>query len=176
MDWNVFVSEGFKENYDPTSHADTDGSIGAASTSPAANQYNQECITQVIDEYPDLAGIGISLGDRMHNMNLTEQLSWVEAVVFAAMKAARRPVKLIYRAAFAEGTDHSNDAQMQRACLARSGLPPGSIWVQLKFNWSHGHSTTTLVQIHGGSKGEGCVITTAMRAQCTVSKHAGSKV
>ena len=157
VDWNVFVSEGFEQHYDSTSHSDTDGASGNASMSALSQQYNRECITQMIDEYDDLAGIGISLGDRVHNMNLSQQLEWVEAVVFPAIHAAKRgdEIKLIYRAAFGEGTDRNNDAQMQRECLKRSGINGARIWVQLKFNWSHGHSTTTLVHVHGGGKAEG---------------------
>jgi len=61
-----------------------------------------ECADIMFDEYEDLAGIGINLGDRMKNMNLTQQLEWVEAVVFPAIHAAKRgdEIKLIWRPSF----------------------------------------------------------------------------
>ena len=30
----------------------------------------------------------------------------------------------------------------------------GPIWVEMKFNWSHGHSTPKLVKVHGGALGD----------------------
>jgi hypothetical protein len=47
VDWNVFVSDAYKQHYDPTAHSDTDGGGGVATVTALANQYNRECITQV---------------------------------------------------------------------------------------------------------------------------------
>ena len=57
------------------------GSGGDGTANPQADRYQKEVITQVINEYDDLAGIGITLGERMENLgestaNLTAQLDW----------------------------------------------------------------------------------------------------
>ena len=46
VDWNVFVSEGYKRAYEPPAHADEDGPNGVATVSQMAIRYNRECITQ----------------------------------------------------------------------------------------------------------------------------------
>lgn len=59
--------------------------IIAGTITATANRYQREVITQVINEYEDLAGIGITLGERMQNLgersaNLTAQLNWIDEV------------------------------------------------------------------------------------------------
>jgi len=141
VDWNVFVSEAYKLHYEPGAHSDTDGGSGPATVSALANQYNRECITQTLHEYPDLGGIGLSLGDRVSNLNLTQQLDYAHAVIIAGIKAAGRPVKLIYRAPFGEGPGSSNSPAVARKAIEAAGIPAEDLFVQIKFNWSHGHST-----------------------------------
>ena len=155
VDWNVFVSQGFKAHYDPTAHADTDGGSGPATITPLANQYNRESITQTLQEYPDLAGIGLSLGDRVSNLNLSQQLQWAQEVVIGGIQAAGRPVRVIYRAPFGEGKAvHDPTPAVARAAIEASGVAAEDLFVQIKFNWSHGHSLVKLVHVHGGGVGE----------------------
>lgn len=154
--WNVFVGRGFQQYYDPGAHADSDGPGGVATVTPLANQYNREAITQTLLEYPDLGGIGLSLDDRVQNLNLSTQLSWARDVVIAGVKAAQSsrsdtaPVIVIYRAPFGEGKGQHGDPApaVARKSIENLGLDRGSLFVQIKFNWSHGHSLTKLVQVH----------------------------
>ena len=148
VDWNVFVSQGFKDGYDPTAHADTDGGSGPGTVTADANAYNRESITQTLLEYPDLAGIGLSLGDRVSNLNLTQQLGYAQDVIIAGVQESGRPVKVIYRAPFGEGPGHSNSPATARKAIEASGIDPKNLFVQIKFNWSHGHSTVKLVHVH----------------------------
>ena len=147
LNWNVFVSQGFKDNYDAAGQSDNDGHFGGMTDTREIRKYNRESITQVIEEYPDLTGLGVTLGERMQNMNSEQQVDWVEDVFFGGIKAANRPIKFIYRAAL------KGDHNVHRAAIDNSGLPD-PIWVELKFNWSHGHSTPALVKAHGGGTGE----------------------
>ena len=126
---------------------------------PLANQYNRECITQTLQEYPDLGGIGLSLGDRVSNLNLSQQLQWAQDVVINGIKAADRPatlpVNVIYRAPFGEGQAVYDPAPaVARTAIEASGIAAENLFVQIKFNWSHGHSLVKLVHVHGGGVGE----------------------
>ena len=154
VDWNVFVSEAYKLHYEPTAHADVDGGSGPATVTELANQYNREAITQTLQEYPDLQAIGLSLGDRVSNLNLTQQLEYARDVIIAGVKAAGRRVKLIYRAPFGEGPGSSNSPALARSFIEKAGIAAEDLYVQIKFNWSHGHSLVQFIQAHGGGRGE----------------------
>ncbi len=149
VNWNIFVSRGFRDAYDKNAPIDDAAYSGPSNTTEEIQRYNRESVTQVLKEYPELAGIGITLGERMKEMDVYEQVKWVEDVYFPAVKAAGRPVKFIYRAAL-----KANDPAFVRKSIENSGLP-GPIWVELKFNASHGHSSTTLARTHGGGTGAG---------------------
>eukprot|EP00935_MAST-01C_sp_MAST-1C-sp1_P001895 g1895.t1 len=161
IDWNIFLSEGYKAGYDSKAITDHDGSGGDGTSNPTADQYQREVITQVVNEYADLAGIGVTLGERMQNLgekstNLTAQVTWIENTVLAALQQANRPVNLIYRAALdnkAPTTVRGSIERFVAACKASGRVI--QVWVQLKFNWSHGHSTPILVHAHGGGTGDG---------------------
>lgn len=147
VNWNVFVSEEFKRHYDQAGVSDMEKFLGDIEDTETIRKYTRESITQVINEYPDLAGLGVTLGERMQNLNSEQQSDWVEDVIFRGIKEADRPIKFIYRAAL------KGDHAVHRATIDNSGLPE-PVWVELKFNWSHGHSTPTLVKAHGGGTGE----------------------
>ncbi|MFC1761526.1 hypothetical protein ACFL6U_05540 [Planctomycetota bacterium] len=147
VNWNVFVSEEFKKHYDAAGVTDMERFLGDIKDTETIRKYTRESITQAINEYPDLAGLGVTLGERMQNLDSEQQTDWVEDVFFRGIKEADRPIKFIYRAAL------KGDHAVHRATIDNSGLPE-PIWVELKFNWSHGHSTPTLVKAHGGGTGE----------------------
>ena len=159
VDWNVFLSEGFKTHYDSNAITDHDGSGGKGTVTEQSDSYQREVITQTINEYPDLAGIGLTIGERMVNLgeetrNLSAQVDWINDVVLAAITKANRPVNLIYRAALdskAPTTVRDSIAKFVATMKARGASI--KVWVQLKFNWSHGHSTPILVHAHGGGTG-----------------------
>jgi hypothetical protein len=56
VNWDIFVSEGFKVAYDQNASSDKDAIGGDGCTDEIVKVYNRECIVQVVDEYPDLAG------------------------------------------------------------------------------------------------------------------------
>lgn len=154
VDWNVFVSPAFAEKHGVAQYSRDWGYFGDADRSEIVQRYNRECVTQVIDEYDDLAGLGVSLGERMGGMTPAERERWILDTVVAGMRQAKRKARLIHRVPFSAnlGSGGSTDAsteQMTRQALESIDLP-GPIWVEAKFNWSHGHSTPELVQVHGG--------------------------
>ncbi|WP_274650256.1 hypothetical protein [Paenibacillus humicola] len=146
VNWNIFVSDAFKEHYDGDAVSDLEHYFGDSYSTDEIKRYTRECVTQMIDEYPDLTGIGTSLGERMHDMTPQDRQTWIEDVYYEGMKRAGRPVKFIHRAPF------SVDPHITRDSIERSGLPE-PVWVEVKFNWSHAYSSPELMLTHGGSAG-----------------------
>src|SRR5690606_36442518 len=98
--WSIFVSEEFskahgvaKENFYPHYYVPGD-------TSALVRRYLRESVKQVLAEYPDLDGTGISHGEGMAGMTPLERQQWMDDVLIAGMLDANRPVKLIHRVPF----------------------------------------------------------------------------
>jgi hypothetical protein len=76
------------------------------------------------------------------------------------MLDAKRPVKLIHRVPFSAGLGSEPGASKDVEQVTRSAMEhlgnefEGPIWVEMKFNWSHGHSTPKLMKVHGGALGD----------------------
>jgi hypothetical protein len=65
VNWNIAVSPEFAKKYGVRERNDT---------SEIVKRYTREVVTQVINEYPDLAGIGITLADWMSNFSSNDSL------------------------------------------------------------------------------------------------------
>jgi hypothetical protein len=157
--WNIFVSKAFseahnvaKKNFYPYYYVPGD-------TSEIVCRYLRESVKQVLEEYPNLDGIGVSHGEGMAGMTPLQRQKWIDDVLIAGMLEADRPVKLIHRVPFSSGTSSEpgvskNVEQVTRVAMERLGNRfKGPIWVEIKFNWSHGHSTPKLEKVHGGKLG-----------------------
>ena len=158
--WNIFVSRQFaeahgvaRENFYPHYYVNGD-------TSELVRRYIRESVTQVLEAYPDLDGFGVSHGEGMGGMTPLQRQQWVDDVLLAGMLKAGRPTKLIHRVPFSSslssGPGASTEVEsMTRAAMERLGNRfDGPIWVEMKFNWSHAHSTPKLVKVHGGKLGD----------------------
>ena len=104
VNWNIFVSEGFRDHHG----LDRLGNISAErgirpEIAELASQYNREAVTQVLNEYPDLTGIGLSLGEAMGGMTAPVREQWMLDTIVAGIQAADRPAKLIHRVPFSAG-------------------------------------------------------------------------
>ena len=148
VNWNIAVSPEFAKAYGVKERNDT---------SAIVKKYTREVVTQVINEYPDLAGIGITLADWMSNfksagsdlpdMTPKDREDWIEQTVIAGIKNACRPVKLLHRSVLS-----SDPAEMRRV-INNANLPDTTL-VEIKFNWSHGHSTPVLAMTHDSHSGK----------------------
>lgn len=148
VNWNIAVSPEFARAYGVQERNDT---------SSLVKQYTREVVTQVIDEYPDLSGIGITLADWMSNfrsagsslpeMSAKDREDWIEETVVAGIKHAKRPVKFLHRSVLS-----SDPAEMRRV-INNANLPDTTL-VEIKFNWSHGHSTPVLALTHDAHSGK----------------------
>lgn len=159
--WSIFVSEEFskahdvaKQNFYPHYYVNGD-------TSEVTKRYLRESVTQMLEEYPDLDGIGVSHGEGMGGMTPLQRQQFVDEVYIAGALAAKRkqPVKLIHRVPFSSGLTSGPGVSTDVEKLTRDAMEKlgdkfdGPIWVEMKFNWSHGHSTPRLVKVHGGKLG-----------------------
>lgn len=159
--WSIFVSREFaeahgvaQENFYPHYYVDGD-------TSEVVRRYLRESVTQMLDEYPDLDGIGLSHGEGMGGMTPLQRQQWMDDVIIPGALAAHRKVKLIHRVPFSAGTSSGPGASADVEKITRDAMEKlgtdrfeGPIWVEMKFNWSHAHSTPTLVKVHGGPLGD----------------------
>lgn len=148
VNWNIAVSPEFAATYKVQVRNDT---------SALVKRYTREVVTQVIDEYPDLSGIGITLADWMSNfrspnsflpeMTAKDREDWIEETVVAGIKNAKRPVKFLHRSVL------SSDPNEMRRVINNAKLPDTTL-VEIKFNWSHGHSTPLLALTHDAHSGK----------------------
>ena len=158
--WSIFVSREFAQAHDVARVNFYPHYYVPGDTSEIVRRYLRESVKQVLEEYPDLDGIGISHGEGMAEMTPLERQQWMDDVLIAGMLDANRPVKLIHRVPFSSGTSSApgvskNVEEVTRAAMEKlEDRFDGPIWVEMKFNWSHAHSTPKLVKVHGGPLGD----------------------
>ena len=127
-------------------------------TSEIVKRYMRECITQVLEEYPDLTGIGPTLGEGMGGMTPQAREEWLAESIIEGMMLANRKTKFVHRTTGSATTSNAGSTsveveRMTRANIekeAEMGFSDGPILVEFKYNWSHGHSTPKLIKVHGG--------------------------
>ncbi len=142
VNWNIVVSPEFAENYGAKEYFDR---------SELVKKYTRESVTQLINEYEDLTGFGTTLADWMGNwgdekMTPEAREEWVKETIIEGIKNADRKVKFIHRAVL------SGDPKLIREGIDYADLPEKTI-VEIKFNWSHGHSTPNLSLTHANDDG-----------------------
>jgi hypothetical protein len=160
--WSIFVSEEFAKAHDVAKKNFYPHYYVAGDTSDVTRRYLRESVTQMLEEYPDLDGIGVSHGEGMAEMTPLQRQQFVDEVYVAGALNVKRkqPVKLIHRVPFSSGLSSgpgvsADVEQITRTAMEKLGNRfDGPIWVEMKFNWSHGHSTPKLVKVHGGKLGD----------------------
>lgn len=156
--FNIFVSPEFSKahnvNIDNLQH----DFFVKGDTSELVNRYTRECVTQMLHEYPEITGMGLTLGEGMAGMTPQEREEWMNQTIIEGMRLAGRKLKLIHRIPFSSTTGSLGVTSIETEKLTRKEIekqgqfsflqPP--IFADLKYNWSHAHSTPTLVKVHGG--------------------------
>ncbi len=142
VNWNIVVSPEFAEAYGAGQYNDR---------SALVKRYTRESVTQVINEYEDLTGIGVTLADWMNNfegsMSSKEREDWILDTFIEGMNHAGRKVKFLHRSVL------SGSPLEMRRVLDQANLKEPAL-VEVKFNWSHGHSTTDLAITHDYHSGK----------------------
>lgn len=154
VNWNIFVSPEFARAHGVATDSIDGKFFGDGDTSGLIERYTRECVTQVIDEYPDLTGLGITLGEGMGGMTPAERRDWLDRTFIAGIQAASRPVRFIHRAPLSANTGSGGSVSKSVEQLTREALErmefDEPILVEFKYNWSHGHSSPKLHIVHGG--------------------------
>ena len=159
VNWNIFVSPEFSRAHDVAPWSVSLSHIGkeADATGELVVRYTREAVTQVLDEYPDLTGLGITLGERMGGMTPDQRRHWLDQTFVAGIADAKRPVKFIYRAPLSANTgsggttSEENDRRSRAQIESLSSNITGPVYVEFKHNWSHAHSSPDLFMVHGGT-------------------------
>src|SRR5690606_10320429 len=100
-----------------------------------------------------------SHGEGMAGMTPLDRQRWMDDVIVAGALQADRPVKLIHRGPLSSGLSSAPGVSGDVETVTRAAMEKlenrfdGPIWVEMKFNWSHAHSTPELVKVHGGKLG-----------------------
>ncbi len=156
VNWNIFVSPEFSRAHKVAKYCQINSyKSEEGDTSAIIKDYMRECVREVIDKYPNLTGLGITLGEGMGGMTPDERESWLLDSYIEGMRLASRKVKFIHRVPLSAGlgsggSTNSYVEKMTRQTLDTLTCVEGPINIELKFNWSHSHSSTHLVKVHGG--------------------------
>ena len=91
VNWNIFVSDAFAEHHG-IGHANITTARGyTQEMEDLVKRYNRECITQVLNEYPDLDGVGVSLGEAMGGVTLRRRVCSARSSVTSRTRARTSP-------------------------------------------------------------------------------------
>ncbi|MGB0745193.1 MAG: hypothetical protein ACPGSB_11775, partial [Opitutales bacterium] len=158
VNWNIFVSPEFARHHGVAAYSRDWHYIGDGDTSELVKDYMRSTVTQVLDSYPNLTGLGISLGERMGGMTPEDRQEWILDVFVEGIEAASRSARLIHRLPFSAtkssgGSGGLSNEQMTRKAIESINFSEPII-TEAKFNWSHGHSTPKLIKVHGGRLGD----------------------
>jgi hypothetical protein len=158
VNWNIFVSPEFARAHDVATYSIDWGYTGEGDVSELIKEYTREVVRQVIDEYEDLTGLGITLAERMGGMTAEERNDWLQETFGQALAEARRPIKFIHRAPLSADLGMGGSQDDNVALLTRRGIDQlqaiEPVWLEMKFNWSHAYSSPRLIGIHGGDASE----------------------
>ena len=153
INWNTFVSPSFAFAHNVALYSVPPIHGGTGDTTKLVERYTREVITQVINEYPDLDGLGITFGERMGGQTPQQRREWLDRTVLAGMKDANRKIKFVYRAPLSANTGSGGSTSEENDSASRlhvESLDVEDAFVEFKFNWSHGHSSPRLFMVHGG--------------------------
>lgn len=137
VNWNIVVPKTFAEKHHVPELNDT---------SAITREYTRESVLQVINEYEDLGGIGVTLADWMNDMSAAEREDWIAATFVKAINQAKRKTRFMHRAVLS-----GSPVEMRR--VIDEAKLPDPVLVEIKFNWSHGHSTPYLALTHDNTTG-----------------------
>lgn len=155
VNWNIFVSPEFAKAHNVATYSITGDYFIEGDTSSIIIDYTRECVKQVINEYPDLTGLGITLGEAMFGMGAEQREKWLLDGFIQGMREASRKIKFIHRVPLTKGDNDSSTRasveQITRNTLDTLSCIEPPIIIELKYNWSHGHSSPHLFKVHGGN-------------------------
>lgn len=156
--FNIFVSPEFSKAHNVAMDNLHHDFFVKGDTSELVKRYTRECVTQMLQEYPEITGMGLTLGEGMAGMTPEEREDWMLETIIEGMRQAGRKLKLIHRIPFSSTKGSLSTTSIETEILTRKRIEEQGrmdflikpILADLKYNWSHAHSTPTLVKVHGG--------------------------
>lgn len=156
--FNIFVSPAFAKAHNTKPlNLDHDFFLDG-DTSEIVKRYTRESITQTLQEYPELTGLGYTLGEGMGGMTSQQREDWMREVYMEGMRQSGRKVKLVHRIPFSSTTGSLGVTSIETEKLTRKAIEMDAaepfiikpVFADLKYNWSHSTSTPKLIKVHGG--------------------------
>ena len=153
--WNIFVSPAFARARNVAAYSIGGDYLGDGDLSDLVEDYTREIVTEALQTFPEIDGLGLTLSERMGGLDNPERGEWVKRTYGAAASAAGRPLEINLRVPHS-GSGHCNapltdeTLSVGRRLLEESGFD-GPLLSEVKFNWSHGHSSPRLLKIHNGA-------------------------
>jgi len=157
--FNIFVSPAFSKAHNVAiDNPVHDFHFGKADTSEIIRRYTRESVTQLLQEYPELTGMGLTHGEYMGGMTPKDRDEWMNETIIEGMRLANRKSKLVHRIPLSANTGSGGSTSIETEMITRKVIETegdlefidGPIWADLKFNWSHAHTTPKLIKVHGG--------------------------
>jgi hypothetical protein len=156
--FNIFVSPEFAKAHNVAMDNLGHHFFVKGDTSEIVRRYTRECVTQVLEEYPQLTGMGLTYGEGMGGMTPKQREDWMHETIIEGMRLANRKLKLVHRIPLSANTGSGPSTSVETEQMTRQVIEDEAkldfieapIWADLKYNWSHAHSTTKLVKVHGG--------------------------
>jgi len=156
--FNIFVSPEFSKAHNVNMDNLDHHFYVQGDTSALVKRYTRECVTQMLQEYPDITGMGLTLGEGMGGMTPQQREDWMRETIIEGMRLAGRKLKLIHRIPFSSTTGSLGITSIETEKLTRKEIDEeggfsflqAPVYADLKYNWSHAHSTPKLVKVHGG--------------------------
>jgi len=156
--FNIFVTPEFSKAHNVAMDNLEHHFFVRGDTAEIIKRYTRECVTQLLQEYPEITGMGLTLGEGMAGMTPQQREDWMKATIIEGMRQAGRKVKLVHRIPFSGTTASLGATSVEMEQITRTGVEQEAnmdfiekpVWADLKFNWSHAHSTPKLLKVHGG--------------------------
>ncbi len=88
-------------------------------------------------------------------MSPQQRQNWFKETIIEGMRLADRKSKLIHRVPLSAnlgvgGSTSIDTEQITRKAMEELDFLEGPILAEIKFNWSHAHSSPKLIKVHGG--------------------------
>ncbi|MEJ0054366.1 MAG: hypothetical protein WDN75_01145 [Bacteroidota bacterium] len=91
--FNIFVTKEFSKAHNVAMDNLDHHFFVNGDTSEIVKRYTRECVTQLLEEYPELDGIGMTLGEGMGGMTPQQRENWMKETIIAGMRNAKRKSK-----------------------------------------------------------------------------------
>src|SRR4051812_38504794 len=120
--FNIFVSPGFSKAHNVTMDNLQHDFFVKSDTSELVKRYTRECVKQMLQEYPEITGMGLTLGEGMGGMTPQQRENWIRQTIVEGMRLAGRKLKLIHRIPFSSTTSSLGVTGIETEKMTRKAI------------------------------------------------------